>query len=76
MITFNSKEQVIKAEDYLKVPFKEALPLIAKRQVYLLKGIAFVPINQLQQIACNHFRFKLSLELTKASKNLPLILKD
>ena len=75
-ITFRSGSDNEKPDDYLKVPFKEALPLIAKRQVFLLKGIAFVPITQLQQIACNHFRFKLSLELTKASKNLPLILKD
>lgn len=75
-ITFKTGSESDKPEDYLRVPFKEALPLIAKRQVFLLKGIAFVPITQLQQIACNHFRFKLSLELTKASKNLPLILKD
>ncbi len=46
-ITFRSGglESKEKPEDYLKVPFKEALPLIAKRQVFLLKGIAFVPIT-------------------------------
>ena len=46
-ITFKSGSLTEKPEDYLKVPFKEALPLIAKRQVFLLKGIAFVPITQL-----------------------------
>jgi hypothetical protein len=47
-ITFKTGSEGEKPEDYLKVPFKEALPLIAKRQVFLLKGIAFVPITQLQ----------------------------
>ena len=44
-ITFRSGSDNEKPDDYLKVPFKEALPLIAKRQVFLLKGIAFVPIT-------------------------------
>jgi DNA primase large subunit len=60
----------------LRVPFKEALSLVGKRSVFLHKGIAYVPINSLQSIACAHFRLKLSLELIKAYKYMPTIIKD
>jgi len=39
------------AKDFIKVPFKEALSLVARRQVYIHKGIAFVPIKELYSIA-------------------------
>jgi DNA primase large subunit len=76
-ITFNADaSQPARPESYLRVPFKEALNLVSKRSVFLHKGIAFVPINQLQSIASSHFRMKLSIELVKAYKYLPAILKD
>ena len=51
-ITFNADaSQPARPESYLRVPFKEALNLVSKRSVFLHKGIAFVPINQLQSIA-------------------------
>lgn len=74
-ICFNS-EGANQPGSFLRVPFKEALSLVGKRSVFLHKGIAYVPINQLQSIACSHFRYKLSLELVKAYKYLPTILKD
>ena len=74
-ITFESP-QIDKPGSYLRVPFKEALSLVGRRSVFLHKGIAYVPINQLQSIACSHFRYKLSTELVKAYKYLPAILKD
>lgn len=49
---------------------------MARRSVFIHKGIAFVPIKELNQIACSHFRYKLSQELMKAYKHMPTILKD
>jgi DNA primase large subunit len=66
----------MKASNYIKVPFKEALSLVARRQVFLYKGTAFVPIKDLMSIACSHFRCNLAKELNTAYKHLPLILKD
>lgn len=47
-ITFNAtKMEEKKAENYLKVPFKEALTLVSRRSVFVHKGIAFVPLREL-----------------------------
>lgn len=76
-IIFNAtKDEEKRPDGYLKVPFKEALSLVAKRAVFIQKGIAFVPLRELSQIACSHFRWKLSSEMIKAYKYLPNILKD
>lgn len=48
------------AKDFLKVPFKEAASLIARRAVFLSKGIAYVPLKELYSIAAAHFRSRLS----------------
>jgi DNA primase large subunit len=77
MICFNQKDQsTCTASNFIKVPFKESLQLVGRRQVFLHKGFAFVPIKDLQSIACAHFRYRLSQELIKAYKHLPMILKD
>lgn len=76
-ITFNQKDpNNCSASNFIKVPFKESLTLVGRRQVFLHKGMAFVPIKDLQSIASSHFRYRLSQELMKAYKHLPLILKD
>jgi DNA primase large subunit len=76
-ITFNQKDpNNCGASHFIKVPFKESLALIGRRQVFLHKAIAFVPISDLKSIASSHFRAKLSQELMKAYKHLPMILKD
>ena len=46
-ITFNLdrfKKNRTEAKDYIKVPFKDALSLVAMRQVFVHKGTAFVNI--------------------------------
>ena len=46
-IIFNVKEEekkYIRPSDYIKVPFKEALNLVGQRQVFVRKGIAYVPL--------------------------------
>jgi DNA primase large subunit len=48
------------AKDFIKVPFKEAVSLVARRAVYLHKGIAYVPLKELYSIAAAHFRTRLS----------------
>lgn len=56
---------------YVKVPFKEATSLISRRQVFLYKGLAYVPIKELNSIASAHFKARLNNELITAYKNLP-----
>lgn len=65
-----------KATNYLKVPFKEALSLVGRRQVFIDKGIAYVPLKELTSIASAHFRARLAAELVKAFRFLPAIIKD
>jgi DNA primase large subunit len=50
-ITFRSTDPKVNASDFIKVPFKEALSLVARRQVFVNKGIAYVPITELFSIA-------------------------
>jgi hypothetical protein len=60
----------------VRVPFKDAISLVGRRAVFLYRGIAFVPIKELFQIASAHFRATLSRELVTAYKYLPTIMKD
>ena len=46
-ICFNLKaddKKSVKPSDFIKVPFKEALSLVSTRQVFLMKGVAYVPV--------------------------------
>jgi len=64
------------AEEFIKVPFKDAISLVSNRQVFLHGGIAFVHIQDLNQIARSQFRAKLMSELNRAYKYLPTTMKD
>lgn len=76
-IAFRAKPGTrVVAEDFVKVPFKDALSLVSSRQVYLKGGIAFVHKADLNSIAKSQFRAKLMSELSKAYKFLPTIMKD
>lgn len=78
-ITFNLdkfKQNRVEAKDYIKVPFKDALSLVAMRQVFVHRGTAFVHIQDLNSIARSQFRSKLMGELVRAYKFLPTILTD
>jgi DNA primase large subunit len=81
-ITFNidpkkkSGNNRVQAEDFIKVPFKDALSLVNQRQVFLHRGIAYVHIDNLASIARSQFRAKLMSELVMAYKHLSTILKD
>lgn len=75
-ISFKTDAADSKPENFIKVPFKEALSLVGRRQIFINKGIAYVPIHEVFSIACSHFRYRLYAELMKAYKVLPMILKD
>jgi hypothetical protein len=53
------------------VPFKEAISMIGRRNVFLHMGVAYVPIKELYLIANAHFRARLAGELNKAFKFFP-----
>ena len=50
-LTKEQDKREAKPSDYIKVPFKEALNLVAKRNVFVRKGIAYVPLRDLTTIA-------------------------
>lgn len=52
---------------FYKVPFQQALQLIAPRQVYLERGMAYIPVTRLLHIITVRFRQNLSHALTEAS---------
>lgn len=64
------------ASDFIKVPFKDALNLVAQRQVFLHKGFAYVHVSDLNQIARTQFKNAQFSELNRAFKFLPTILQD
>ena len=64
------------AEQYYKIPFSQALDLVARRQVYLNNGDAFVPQHLLQTIIVNRFRMNLSKSLLQAKQLFPSAIQD
>jgi hypothetical protein len=36
-----------KPDQFIKVPFKEALSMVGRRQVFIARGTAYVPISEL-----------------------------
>ena len=61
---------------YYKIPFEEALQLMAKRQVYLEKGYAYVPLSQLVSTIISRFRRDLSRSLAEASHKFDVVAGD
>ena len=53
---------------YFKIHFSEATDLIAKRQCYVSKGYAYVPLPKIVSIITAKFRMNLSKSLAKASR--------
>jgi DNA primase large subunit len=70
-IAFMSAKADARPENYVKVPFKEAISLIGKRHVFLHQGIAYVPLKELYSIVSAHFKAKLFQEMIKAYKHYP-----
>ncbi|XP_008207104.1 DNA primase large subunit isoform X1 [Nasonia vitripennis] len=63
-----AKEGDFENTDFYELPFDKVVDLISDRKVYLHKGIAYVPQNDLITVFLTHFRTNLSIELNKARK--------
>lgn len=60
--------QAFSATDYYKVPFQQALSLLAHRQVFIQGGFAFLPIGKLVATVVSRFRILLSRALSEAAQ--------
>ncbi|XP_078011429.1 LOW QUALITY PROTEIN: DNA primase large subunit [Phascolarctos cinereus] len=63
-------------EAVYKVPFADALDLFRGRKVYLERGFAFVPHQDIVSIILNDFRAKLSKALALTARSLPSVQSD
>ena len=61
---------------YFKIHFAEATDLIAKRQCYVQKGYAYVPLPKIVSIITAKFRTNLSKSLAKASRVFGSVTSD
>lgn len=61
---------------YYKIPFQQALPMIASRSVYLERGYAYVPLQRLVSIIVTRYRIHLSKALTEASSMFDNVATD
>ena len=61
---------------FFRIPFTQALDLVAHRQVFLENGFAYVPVERLVSIIVARFRSNLSRGLLDAFSSYPYILAD
>jgi hypothetical protein len=61
---------------FFRIPFTQALDLVAHRQVFLENGYAYVPVERLVSIIVARFRSNLSRGLLDAFSSYPYILAD
>lgn len=69
-------ERQLSREPIFKVPFTQALELVASRRAFLAGGYAYVPRERLTHIILGRFRSALSRGLVQAAKALPAVLRD
>ncbi|XP_062578501.1 DNA primase large subunit-like [Saccostrea cucullata] len=62
--------------EYFKVPFTEVLDLVRGRKVFLHKGFAYVPKDDMISILITHYRAHLSQQLALTSRALPQLEED
>lgn len=70
------KESENKNTDFYKVPFTDVLDLVKSRRVYIHKGYAYVPHQELVSIITGIYRSQLSQALTLTSRRLPYLEED
>mmetsp|Transcript_21947 Transcript_21947/g.36751 ORF Transcript_21947/g.36751 Transcript_21947/m.36751 type:complete len:529 (+) Transcript_21947:67-1653(+) len=61
---------------FFKVPFQQALSLVASRAVYLERGCAYVPLQRLVSIIVTRFRMHLSRALAEAAHSFDIVGSD
>ncbi|XP_069462279.1 DNA primase large subunit isoform X1 [Ambystoma mexicanum] len=66
----------IDEQEFYKVPFQDALDLVRPRKVFLRKGFAYIPHQEIITIVLNDFRTKLSKALALTARALPAVQSD
>lgn len=61
---------------FFKVPFQQALSLVANRSVFMERGQVYVPLGRLVAILTSRFRASLSRALTEASNMFEVVGAD
>ncbi|KAF3323647.1 putative DNA primase large subunit [Carex littledalei] len=61
---------------FYKVPFEDVPDLVAGRRVFLLKGFAFVPRNQVVSLVCTIFRSNISKALALTNRKWRATIHD
>ncbi|XP_073012887.1 probable DNA primase large subunit [Typha latifolia] len=61
---------------FFKVPFEEVAELVASRRVYILKGYAYVPMNQVVSLVVTQFRCKISKALVLTNRKWTSTIRD
>lgn len=61
---------------WCRVPFQQALSLVAGRSVYLQGGFAYVPLQRLVSIIVMRFRMHLSRALAEAANSFDIVGAD
>ena len=64
---FNLSIKEVEAGSFCKIPFAEATDLVARREVFLMDGYAYVPTSKLVSILACRFRSNLSRSMSLAS---------
>lgn len=70
------KSDSIDRTTFYKVPFTQALQLIANRQVYLEGGFAYVPLQRVVSIITTRFRIQVSRALAEAALMFDTVASD
>ena len=58
--------------DFYELPFDEVVDLIADRRVYVHRGVAYVPQNDLNTVFIAHFKSNIAVELNVCSRYITI----
>lgn len=72
----NMNASTVDTKEYFKVPFTEALDLVSRRKVYIQKGQAYVPYDDMISILIAVYRTHLSQALAVTARALPHLEED
>ncbi|KAG8581937.1 hypothetical protein GDO81_007853 [Engystomops pustulosus] len=74
--TYGLSKTKLEETEFYKVPFQAALDLVRPRKVFLSKGFAFIPHDQIITLILNDFRTRLSKALALSARSLPIVQSD
>ncbi|XP_065670790.1 DNA primase large subunit isoform X2 [Hydra vulgaris] len=73
---FNVELHNVMDTEFYKVPFTDVLDLVRSRKVFICKGFAYVPQQELVSIIIGIYRTQLSLALAITARKLPYLEED